>query len=257
MGPPAGQAGAETTVRQDGQPGWGRPPRGGFSLIELLTAVAALAVVIAVLAGLFSGMRHAWYRGQGRAANNAAGRAALALMARDLGDAVADERLSFAVLDERSAPPSYDFTNSVLAFASLQPEGSATNRAAQGILYWVRPADAAGLFDLVRGRVDGARCYADARWYDTRPGSPDLVAGNVAGLRVVAPAADGSWVRLVESNRLPACVDVYLEILDEDAAREAAALSQLGSNVTDLVERSAVRYTTRVFLQNRRGYEPR
>jgi uncharacterized protein (TIGR02599 family) len=120
--------------------------RTGFSLIELLAAMAILMVIVVMMTTIFSNSDRVWDMGTGRANNCSDGRAAMNMMAHDLEYAVADDILTF-VIDYgpasqnavgRSDLTTYGFTNSEVCFVSFEqnlPEDA--GRTAREVHYYV------------------------------------------------------------------------------------------------------------------------
>ena len=98
-----------------------------------------------------------------------------------------------------------------------------------------------------------------------RPGNARVLAENVSALAFYVRDPDGEtgfsrdyysgWAE--NSNMLPEYVDVYLELLDDDAAGKTAELEFRGGDYTNSVERNVTRHTARVFFHNREGYKQR
>jgi hypothetical protein len=263
----------------------------GFSLIGMLSVIAILATIVSLMASLFAGTNSVWRRGTGQAGAEAAGRAALGKMAHELQYAVADPILSFTVTD-RLETVSYGFENNEVYFLSLQEDqedAARTNRACREIAYWVRPMSgrSSNLFELVRGcrEITGLsnappdNCYWNREWFAFMPPTEEesaVLARNVAGLRFLAWNSKADLDRYYDSrkqgdrlplyryydsrtqgDRLPLFLDVYLELVPGDAARQIADLANRGLDFTGRVERAAQRFTTRVYFQNRDGYRQR
>lgn len=248
----------------------------GFNLLELLIAMTVLVAVVTVACAVFTHSDEAWFRGTGRAANLSAGRAAMDLMTLDLQQAVADSRLTFRVQQDRALCASYGFTNDEVCLVSLQSDSSDTNRTAREIAYWVRRETVPyERYQLVRGChaisnvSDTAgldNCYFYGDWFKDlpeggagRPSGPDVgvLVDNVAALAFDCPAVTGHYDSRDYTNRLPEYLDVFLEVLDERAARQANDLAADPPAQRDFVERKARRYSTRINFLNRQGYEPR
>lgn len=67
----------------------------GFTLAEMLVSTAILAMLIVLMATIFSHTNEAWISGERRVENYQSGRAILELMARELGPAVISSNLQF------------------------------------------------------------------------------------------------------------------------------------------------------------------
>ncbi len=307
--------------------------KGGFSLIELLAAVAIMMMIVGMMAMLFGESNRSWTLGTNRAENNNSGRAALQLLTHDLQYAVADNVLSFALLEETTN--TYEQTGAdsqfgcdELRFVSLKQDAdNKGERTAREVYYFVSNicyADTpfSNRFALMRGEYnkevgneghaysrDSATDEIFLKWYDDEKGGaerPDrktknwatycaVVAENVAGFAVYVPdpkpdAPKGTMVREYKSDeplefpdpndrwgtitqdlyRLPPFADVYLEVLDESAAKQLSELiersqeggetvkpSEQGRDISfaTFIEKNSRRYTTRVHFHNGHGYQ--
>lgn len=259
------------------KPAFGDGPQSGFSLIELLSAVAILMIIVAMMTMIFTESNRSWDIGTSRADNNSAGRAALHMIAHDMQYAIADSNITFIMRPDRSNVVSYGFANDEICFVSLQHDSSGgTNRTAREIIYSVNEdTDRLGTY-MLRRYVDGNneletdylnRSYWDTNWYATYPSTNAFLIDNVAGLAFYAPG--GAGPRNYDSGapnldplvaysnnlyRTPEYVDVYLEILNERDAERAKGMPADSAVQKDFVDRKVRRYTTRVYFHNRQGY---
>jgi len=295
----------------------GKNATGGFSLIEVLAAVAILMMIVGMMAMLFGESNRSWALGTRRAENNNSGRAALQLLTHDLQYAVADHVLTFALLlEDGKKAMTYpgtggaEFQCNDLRFVSLQHDSRVKklkdgtqrqDRTAREIYYYVsdspyRNTDFPHRYALMRGHVGWAltdnpavHCYHDRKWYDgPRLGSAVVVAENVAGFAVYVPdpakGNEGELVREYYSDeplvspdpdnrfgsitqhldRLPPFADVYLEIMNEAAAKQLSELIERGVQPAEqgqpisystFIEKNTRRYTTRVYFHNGHGYQ--
>lgn len=255
--------------------------RSGFTLIELMTAMTILIVIVMMMAMIFNDADKIWYLGTGRTLNCISGRAAMNLISHDLEYAVADERLTFRMKQDKDHVYCYGFTNDEISFVSLQNDSRDGHRAAREIFYYVTNATGkAGA--LMRGYYSGAivstntkHCYYDKEWYDAdaggagRPTSSGPIVEHVTAFSLFVPTNQNGYCTsdydstkrydygggYFLSNALPEYVDIYLEVLDEMDAVKLDALDT--SLASAFVERNARRYTTRVYFQNRLGYKQR
>jgi len=277
----------------------GRRPgrRAGFSLIEILAAMAILMMIVVIMGIIFRDTNRSWALGTSRVLNTTTGRAAIDMIAQDLQYAVADDLLTFYAGPERqegsiTAP----FGGSKakfheISFVSLQnnlKRDSSGNplRTAFEVSYFVK-ADPANpnRYQLRRTVAKGsiasnpdAHCYKDPDWYDTRLSgfSAPALADNVACLQFhcVSTNSGGQTQTFTEydstrpphANLLPQYVDIYLEILDDRAAKQLADMARMqarginpqpqGGSMEAFLEQNIKRYTKRVFFRNRDGYKP-
>jgi len=243
----------------------------GFTLLELIASVAVLGIVVTLMAMLFADSENAWKLGADRARTTDTARTTLDMLTHDLEHAVADDILSYMQREDPATNCLYNIPNDEIAFVSLQNDNADGQPTAVQVHYWLREmTNAFGQplrrYELVRGSTvpdtdPVTSCLATRNWYDVKPSSIGVLAENVAAFRVVAMQPDGDLDRIYYStnwaDRLPRCVDVYLELMDDAAAKQAATMIQDNMPCTNFVDRQVQRYTTRVFFHNRNGYRQR
>jgi prepilin-type N-terminal cleavage/methylation domain-containing protein len=245
------------------------PERYGFTLIELLSAMAILMVIVLTMTTIFIESDRAWRLGASKAEVNIEGRAALQSISHDLQYMVADDLFRF-VIHNNNTVVSYGFTNNLLAGVSLQHDSSISDRTAREVFYWVQD-NGDGTYDLIRAYYSGAisgpnylnHCYHSTNWYQNPPPSVarGVIARNVSGLRFYAPGSNGPWTydsaANANSNSLPDYVDVFLEILSHDDVKQVQERIRMGTNPNGFVGTNAIRFSTRIYFHNRRGYANR
>lgn len=221
------------------------PPRHGFTLIELLASMTILAIIIGLLALTLDFTTDTWHSSQNRARLLAQGRAVLDGMAQDLRQSVAGTNLFFTGIADTNASfvigaddDSYGATNNGLGFFKLLVSPG-TNRACEAVVFGILPTN--GIFRLTR-TSQRFQTGTDA------PGPTNIwiLADTLAALRFTPPGGITNAESSIEFASLPRYVDIYLELLDDDDARAAAALSDVRQR--SFVERRAIRLTQRVYL---------
>jgi len=268
--------------------------RTAFTLVELLVAMAILAIIILMMAQIFTESTRAFDMGIALADQNLKGRMILDFMAREISQAVADGTLAFK-LDSEDIKL---FGGGVedgdkLQFVALSnyiDEGG--ERQTQEIIYWVEEMkDDNG--DILPGRYrlrrwykrDALTCYnkpspnkwwADEPNFDRQIQANDL-AENIAGFQVwcyagpdteamysfdstklVSIMKKGTTTKVGETiNELPMWIEISLMMFDEDDAEMAANMYDFGKSdeaVRNFAMKNARRYVTRINLVNRNGY---
>lgn len=252
----------------------------GFTIIELLAAVAILGILVAMMGKVFADASKAWKLGTDSATDSATGRAVLDLIVRDLSAGVADDLLGFRV--NPVFFPLYDgFDSDAVWFVTFNDEPknalpSDNPRSLRQVQYYVREStDAAdpnvlpSTYQLMRAtKARAADAYVNYQFWGNVSGvmgSAVMLAENVADFSVLAYAEDGTLIPDYDSSdvgnsrsyhKAPAWVDVYLLMLGPDHAKRASLLNEAGQEIEsrEYVRRNGHGYATRVYMRNRQGY---
>ncbi|HNR94552.1 MAG TPA: prepilin-type N-terminal cleavage/methylation domain-containing protein [Kiritimatiellia bacterium] len=262
-----------------------RPHNAAFTLVELLVAMAVLAVIIMMMARIFSESTRAFDLGSKIADQNLKGRMVLDFMAREISQAVADEVMGFR-LDSKDielyADSARPEDGDALYFVTLSEnalidEDSDVHRNAREVVYYVtnmvdsssgisKPLEGRyRLMRAMRGKQDSIACYqTNAWWIANGKSGASVLAENVAGFQVWcytepgAPAIsdyDSTGSKPEQINQLPMWIEISLMIFDEKDAEHMANLDAF--NAPDIPEEAikrARRYVTRINFVNRNGY---
>ena len=252
----------------------------GFTIIELLAAVAILGILVAMMGKVFADASKAWKLGTESATDSATGRAIMDLIVRDLSAGVADDLLGFRV--NSSFNTIYDgFDTDAVWFVTFNDEPNLTtsgSRSARQVQYYIRESTATSSPDpnalpstyrLMRAtKTATADAYVNYQFWgniSSVMGSAVMLAENVADFSVLAYDENGGLIPDYDSSdpaisssyhKAPAWVDVYLLMLGPDHAKRAALLSEAGqeSEAREYVNRNGHGYATRVYMRNRQGY---
>lgn len=231
--------------------------RAGFTLIEIMVAMVVLAILVVMVGNIFQQVSDSWNIGTQSSEANTAGRAAMTFMAQELAQAVAGPIeaapgsvntlpcLSFEVANDGADVRFVTLTGEV----SRDEDRGALRRSAfyfdssSNVLRYARQTQRdesytfepnhQGVHTLIRNVVDFWMCvYSNRADFEVNQG----------------------WSENVRfTNTLPACLDIYLEILSES---DMARWQSLGKD-DDFRKRNAQCYSTRVFFVNRKGYAAR
>jgi prepilin-type N-terminal cleavage/methylation domain-containing protein len=253
----------------------------GFTLIELMAGMAILSVLVLLLARFFDVSTTAYDLGTRQASNNNNGRAVLDFIAKELSTAAADEHLTFRL--ERNVAQTYnvddDENSERIYFVSLGNEPGPNERSGIQVVYYLALMKDTEDFDIpsryrlmrsVRSDIRTAS-YEAYQWNGnsgidwTDDGYPltgsSVIAENVSAFQIWAyPTAtslaqQGDYRSPKFGNRLPAWVDIYLEVLDEaDAVKVATVHDNSRAEGEVLSRRLGAGYLTRVYFSNRDGY---
>jgi prepilin-type N-terminal cleavage/methylation domain-containing protein len=229
--------------------------RSGFTLIELLAGIAIMLLLGTVAGMVFRESLSAWTSGVERNERDRAARAALQLMARDLRNAVADAtNRPFSLGADSNFPAIYGMPSDKAWFYTLtQEDGSATNfyRTVQQVSYYVQKCEQSSSNQYAHFQLMRQAEKTDAHPAPTNLTLHGMVAPHVAGLQFQVFPAYFTTNGVALTNDLPPYVDIGLSLLDETAARRAAALTNDLDEQSAFVERHEKRYAVRVYLRNR------
>jgi|GEM_PF-1594707 len=230
-----------------------------FSLIEVLVSMTVLIVIIVMVTNMFRNASEAWDMGTQRAEMNTAARAAVEYIARELSCAVAgsiSDLTGSTITLKRFQLEKNAMDDNVhdLSFIAL----SGTNERLRGIRF--RYDNNGNHFIETARETDSSFLrYDSANW----GGWPNayLLITNVWKFQVtvcsnesdmmsggVGDAYDSSAA--ANSNLLPACVDISIEMLNE---RDMTRALNLGAAQDGFVMTNSRVYTTRVCFPNRGG----
>lgn len=250
-----------------------RRTKAGFTLIEILAAVAILGLMALFLGRIFSESSRIWKLGSKRVESNGTGRSAIEFLSREIGTAVADGVLELEVQsdhDQVQFGSEIDANKSdrlTFACATHEPQINSSvgyvARAFRQNTYRVIafPLGTTTNYCLIQHSLFSHRSitmYPDDNWTTSfsdaaKLGNSSVVAENIRSFEVFATTTDGqpaySYKSWTPGAKKLWYIDVYLEVLAEDDARKATL--GLKSEELDTMTR---RYHTRVFMPNTMGY---
>lgn len=249
-----------------------RPARCGFSLVEVLAAMAVLSLIVLMVARIFADSTAAFEAGSRRIDNNLVARSCLEFMGRELQQAVADSRVRIKV--EQGAGPSWDgVLSDAVNFVSMCGQAnSSTTRDEMQIRYDV-VQDTNGILRLRHVSIStvsaanflayrNAASSSISDWWSNMAsaGNSDDLAGNIVGFRIrmfarTQAGALGTYQPGYDSQTHgpPLYADMFLSVLGPADAERAANMS---SGRDAYVAKKARRYFYRVFFQNQTGGQP-
>ena len=239
--------------------------RAGFTLIEIMVAMVVLAILVVMVGNIFQQVSDSWNIGTQSSEANTAGRAAMNYMAQELAQAVAGPieaapgitpcpPLKFKVIDDNANGDEIRF----VSFTG-EPNADDNRRALRGGIFLLEKTG--GFQHTLRYcRLTGINPYSSAMDSWTYQGIENIIS-NVVDFQVFVYSnrtdftnATGAIPYGDFTNELPACVDLYLEILSEGDMRR---WESPGVAKDDFRDRNVMCYSTRVFFLNRKGYAAR
>lgn len=250
--------------------GW-KSRRYGFTLIEVMAAVAVLAILVVFMGRVFSESSKVWKLGGKRVESNNSGRAAIDFIASEISSAIINGKLELqrnenadtiygtqsdriAFMASSGTPSDVDDTYKYSrkytarqirqsAFAVIQTNSSGTGPY---FLAYHNEFNPGAMYDAFSGTA-----WAQTLMNDTKADNSSVIAENVRNLKIYIYDQRGA---LITSNPyqswqhgLPLFIDVYLEVLGQEDAIKAS----LGAINYPAM---AHRYCTRVFMPNVQGY---
>ncbi len=259
--------------------------RRGFTMIELMAAMAILLMITLFVGRIFSDSTKMWKLGTRRVTNAMDGRAVVDFIVREMSSAIADDVLVFA--------HKFNADSDVLGMDSDRIYFTTTDQRAEldsqtylrrqvrqvsylvSNMLDVNNDPIVGRYRIVRnmrnnsiGAANDFTCYTTPNWwtstamnYEGGEGSgsgSDTLAENVRTLEFWVYDRAGNLRAGTDYNSKdhgpPGWIEIYVELLGEDDAIKASQLS--GAAASDFADRSSRRYVGRVYLNNGRGYAP-
>ena len=216
-----------------------------FTLIEIMAAMAVLAIVVLMLGRILNDTSRAWEIGSREGESAALSRALLALIATDLSSAIAGPE------------PGMGFTTTTnsIAFVRRQParSGSGTNhrRGLRAIRYELYShSDIPNQTDFQTMRMRDANLWGETGFPSAASFNSEPIYYYIREFRVQAYDDNGQATTFTNSPVLPAWVDLYLAVVtDTDAVGFADMTEQQRLFRTQ-------RFSTRVFFPQRTGLRP-
>ena len=237
--------------------------RSGFSLVEVLAAMAVLSVIVLIVARLFADSSNAWDAGTRRMDNNLIGRSALEFIAREMSQSIADEDISMAVQEETGPTgwitPRSDRLHFVGLNSRAESRSGETYRDIQQITYGLSTTDKAipgiTVMRLMRGVTEKENApsfvsyHERDNWWARAPSWAEMSL-HVIDFRVNVFTNKDAYVRNFNSriHGPPLYADVMISVLSERDSVRAAGMS--GNDRTNYINKTARRYTTRVYFHN-------
>lgn len=194
--------------------------RCGFTLVELLLAMAILGLLVLMLAQMFNETTRAFQVGEVKVANNSDGRGILDFIAREMQQAIGNSDWFFSV--EQNAE------GSKVNFMMLGNKPTSGRRSMQAIKYYL---NGGGPYELMRyvmtdaGDI-GNDVFQQPGWragkYVNSKGTSSLVADNISEFSVYCEGVKiGNWLSEANDNKLPVFADVRLGLDMSDATDSA------------------------------------
>jgi hypothetical protein len=236
--------------------------------------MAVLMLLVALLARVFGSATTAWRAGNKRIESNNTGRSAVEFMARELsGLLVSPSSPTISMRLQSDADNFLGMRSDRLTFVSLShlaefyyspSSNSQTRYRDVHQIHYAVATNFNGGYSLYRWvtenwDADEFSSYETTNWVGGMNGqSPSsfnsaVLADNVRNFEVfvtplggLLPVANYTYT----GNNPPAVIDIYLEVLAEDDARQVAAINATDEQVTRLTRR----YATRIYVNNKDGY---
>lgn len=242
--------------------------------------MAVLLILVLLLSRVFGVAANTWRNGNKRIESNNSARAALEFMSRELSGVIMSSGRPTMRLD--SDEDRYlGMDSDRLSFVSLEHQaeyrGSTPYRDVQLVRYFVAPmptnltagaTNRLALYRMVTESWDSPSfdAYGGEDWLDNFDARVDnikkglndfavnVLADNVRNFEVfITPLGDDTPLADYDALSDPpaAAIDIYLEVLAEDDAIRAS----MKPGDTDFINAATRRYATRIYVQNRAGYE--
>lgn len=240
--------------------------RRGFTLVEMLVAMAILAMIVLLMSRIFADGTSAYRHGMKTSDQNLQGRVILDFIARELKQAIIDDNLIMRL--QTSDNPYGTGLGDWISFATLGGEEQSM-REVRLVRYYVRsnPREIGGArvntYQLMRAvttnldEVNRAYRGENTGWPNSKQGAANI-ARNVSGFAIKlydGPDSSGDF-RLVRDigedrdfRRLPAYADIYMALMGDSDLVEAGI-----TNDPNFVQDREMIFMKRVYFRNRAGY---
>jgi prepilin-type N-terminal cleavage/methylation domain-containing protein len=229
--------------------------RAAFTLVELLAAMAVLALIILMIGNVLSSSTKAYATGSIRAEHNMNGRAVIDFIAQEVNTAIVNPTLSFNV---RAGAMAYSLPTHQLTFAALGPSSQSEKDEVHLIQYrLLANPSLAGTYQLLRGdqhttaQIKGA--YQNKAWANATFAN-SVILDNVTTLNVLVNGLNTTTWDSHNNSRtnLPAYVDIFIGLISSDDAQKI----NLVSDKVAFLAKNEKRFYRRIQCINRLGYEP-
>ena len=233
--------------------------RGGFTLAELMVAIAITVIIVALFGSIFSGITNAAGRANQRIDSFRDARSALQMIQRDLAAVVHVPSSAYLLFTNQTyADPASTKCAQIFALSAIknQPAGSLPPAPGdicavgyycswQGNHYTLRRyfRDSAATFGFFKS--GGAGAYVSPMTLYAPGATDEVVASYIWNLTTTAYNSDGTVNTSfplevnVSANNEPAAVEVAFSAISSSAARTITAVS---TNPDDWMDTSSINY---------------
>jgi len=226
--------------------------RAGYTIVELLTSMAILGVMLAVLFSVFDQINKAWLQGENRVETFTAARAALDLMSREISQAIATPNIQFygdathayfvAPVNSNSKNFS-DVCEVGYEFDRDMPNGS-QNWTFQLIRHFIEPSSAANALLIYTPMSLGSFGASD---------EPVALATNcVLNLGFQYGTISGGAITYSSTwgtpTKLPYAIVINTDVVDSRTATKLRLVQNVGNNWVSLTNSTLRSFSTTVYL---------
>ena len=236
-----------------------RLPR-SFTLIEMLVSLVVLALLVFAMTALVESVTRLWRDSEGRIDACREARAAFAIMARDLRNAVVSSNVISIRFNLQSGAAGTNYGSNVFFLASLPSAAQDTNSKSDvcEIGYFLAldrtPASTNRTLNLYRYFRSSDQTFANLAAgtlfanITTGAEGEELLARNVVDMRInPISAISGEWTDFAPSSEepLPAIIEITLSAIGQETARKLESSgATAGTNL--LMSRPRQTLTTRI-----------
>jgi prepilin-type N-terminal cleavage/methylation domain-containing protein len=225
----------------------------GFTLVELLTSMAILGVMLALLFSVFDQINKAWLVGENRVETFTQARAALDLMSRELSQAIATNPITFygdATHAYFVAPVSTAPTNlSDLCEVGYEfVPGTAPNYTWEIVRHFIEPNSVA----------NAGLIYTPMLVSSFGPATPDepaiLATNCVVNMGFQYGTISGGAITYSSTwntpNTLPYLIIISMDVVDSRTATKLRLVQNTGNNWLPITNSTLRSFSTTVYLPN-------
>ncbi len=240
----------------------------GFSLLELLVAMAVLSVLIVLMLNIVDSATKLWKQTENDVEAYREARAALGIMSRDLQYATVCTNTNWIRFNIASGAATTNYGDNVFFLTALPANAQATGSKSDicEVGYFLSldrtPASTNRTLNLYRYFKSSDQTYTNLKNSSVFGGivtgatGEEILARNIVGMSItpVSTNATGQWSTGYTPSTiapLPQIVEISLTAINQDLAKKLQSSADWSNTNSLLMKQATQTFTTRVFLPNK------
>lgn len=241
----------------------------GFSVLELLVAMAVLSVLVVLMMNMVDSATKLWRHTENSVDSYREARGALITMSRDLQYATVGTNTNWVKFNLTSGAANTNYGSNVFFLTTLppaaQPPAAKSDICEVGYFLALdrTPASTNRTLNLYRYFRGSDQTYSNIKAGTlfspvvTGATGEEILARNVVSMSItpVSTNAAGQWMtgyNPTTNAPLPQIVEITLTAINQDLARKLNSTTDWSNTNSALMKQATQTFTTRVFLPNKR-----